>query len=968
MKELHVNLDRAILFTDVVDSTLLASKVGDAEMATLWTAHDRQARELLRQWRGREIDKSDGFLLLFDAVEDALGYAVEYHGMLAQLATPMKARAGIHAGPVALRHNESDDVARGAKPVEVDGLTKALAARVMSVAQGGQTLLTASSAAGLAESGVRLIRHGYWRFKGFDDAVELVEVADGHELLVPPNESDKGYRVVRSHDIWLPLREIRHTVPAERDSFIGRRAPLGVLARRLDDGARLVTVAGLGGAGKTRLAQRFGWTRLADFSGSVWFCDLSMARSLDGIAHAVAKGLDVSLGRGDPIDQLGNALAGRAHCLVILDNFEQVTSLAEETVGRWLAKAKDLRVIVTSREVLNIAGEQVLLLEALDHAEAVEMFCRRAEAACPGFRTTRMDHEAIDLLVKLLDGLPLAIELAAARVRVMPPRVLLDRMSARFEVLVSSGERRDRQATLRLAFDWSWGLLTLHEQAALAQLSVFEGGFTLPAAEAVVDLGSRDAPPVVDVLQSLVEKSLVRHRSDTRFDQLVSAQEYAAMKLRSSNPGDPGGMTAMAEAQRRHCAFFANLGEAGAVADACADLDNMVAACRRAVTLDEPDSAVGALEGAAAALMLQGPFQVAVDLAAQVRGISDLALGRRARADRVAGKALRHSGRIAEARATLEAAVKESIEAGDRATQRRALSHLGDLCLNSGRVDESRAHLSTALALARRDGDRVTECEVLCGLGNLFEHIGSMAEARGHYEAALKLARDTANRRWEAGSLGNLGLLHANQGHMAEARQYYEAGLVAARELGHRQWEGNTLCNLGLLHHVEGRFAQAREALEAALALARHMGNVRLGGIVSCNLGMVFEAMQQPDEALNHYEHSLMVARDVHDTRSEGQVLSYLGLLHAKQGRFNAARAGLDKGERLLVEMSDKLNLSLLMCSRAEVEWLAGERLAAEQALDAARALAEGVSAQPASELGLALARLGATLRGAAAD
>ena len=174
--------------------------------------------------------------------------------------------------------------------------------------------------------------------------------------------------------------------------------------------------------------------------------------------------------------------------------------------------------------------------------------------------------------------------------------------------------------------------------------------------------------------------------------------------------------------------------------------------------------------------------------------------------------------------------------------------------------------------------------------------------------------------------LGNLGLLLANQGRMDEAATHIEASLLIAREVGDRKWEGNARCNLGLLQHVRGRMSEARDQLAAALAVALDLGHVRLECVVRCNLGIVYEALADPASALTHYEAALQVARDMADRRSEGQVLNYLGLLHSRQGRFGPGREALDAGERLLREVADRLNLALLLCSRAELEHLSGHR------------------------------------------
>lgn len=962
--EAPISEQKALLVTDVVDSLGLQERLGDVAAASLWRAHDRAARDLLLRWHGREIDKSDGFLMLFDNVSDAVGYALDMHRTLVRLPGPMQARAGIHLGRVTLRRNPSDDVQLGAKPIEVDGSAKSLAARAMSVARGGQTLLTEQARSALVGHEARVESHGHWRVKGLEHPIELFEAGDDGTQFAPPPDTDKVFRVVLRDGMFLPLRDVGHSLPAERDAFVGRERGLFDLAARFHRGKRLVSVVGVGGIGKTRFAQRFGWTWLGDFWGGVWFCDVSPARSLDGVLHAVAEGMGIPLGKADPVEQLGDALASRGVCLVILDNFEQVSDFAAQTVGRWLDRAPKASFVVTSRRVLGVPGEDVLHLEPLRTDDAVTLFLTRAEAVRGDVAISQVDQEAVASLVKLLDGLPLAIELAASRVGVMSPRVLLQRMSERFHVLVSGGGRPDRQSTLRAAFDWSWDLLAVPERAAFAQLSVFEGGFTMAAAEATLDMSAHaPATSPLEVLQSLVNKSLVRYNPDDRFNLLATVQEYAAEHLATPGRYEGSGPEALRAAQARHFSYFGRLRASMPSADFCAELDNLVLACRRASLCHEGPAATGALEGAWSAVKLRGPFRLGVELATVVRSVPDLEPTLQARVDRIAAEALKASGRAAEAMQRLEAALETARRLNDRICEGYVLGHLADLKLNQGRTEEARGHLGRALELARAVGDRTMESEALNCLGNLFENLGSLSEARSHYISALAAARSAGHRRWEGGSLGNLGLLHANMGRMDEARRYYEAAIAIASELGDLHWEGNVRCNLGLLHQVQDRQAEAREHLDRSLQIARDLGYRRLESIVRCNLGIVCGALGEVPQALAQFEGALTIARELADKRSEGQFLIYLGLLHSRAGRFDEGRQCLEQSERLLSEVKDRLSLGLLLCSRAEAEHLAGAPGAAEAALLAASALAQEVGAEPNSELGLALTRVDAIVR-----
>ena len=652
---------------------------------------------------------------------------------------------------------------------------------------------------------------------------------------------------------------------------------------------------------------------------------------------------------------------------MILDNFEQVARHAEETLGQWLNRAGDARFLVTTREVLGLAGEEVLALAPLPPDDAAVLFQQRAQAAKPGFAASADDRDAIGPLVRLLDGLPLAIELAAARVRVMSPRMLLARMSERFKLLVSSGGRIDRQATLRAVFDWSWELLPPPEKAALAQLSVFEGGLTLEAAEAVLDLSDcNDAPWPMDALQSLVQKSFVQQLVGARFDLLVSVQEYASEHLHTAGRYAGSGAQAALATQRRHGAYFATLDEAAASAGACAELENFIAACRRAAARGDADMAIALLEGAWAGLRQRGPFRVGVELAMLVLRLPALAAGAVARAQWVAGDALFWCGRDAEAAVQLQQAQAAAERTSERLCAARAVHDLGLLSLRAGSADAARTHYEAALAAARQIPDPLLECDALNALGNLEESRGRIEDARDLHEAALALARAAGDRQREGSILGNLGLVCGDQGHMEEALAFHEAALAAARESGNLRLGGHTLCNLGLLHQLLGHPAQAQAHLAAALDAARSLGHAQLESIVLCNLGIVQESLARPAQAQAHYEAAVRLARTLADPGLEGQFLGYLGLLHARQARHVDARRCLDTGQALLQGASEQIGLAVLLCSRAEVEHLASDRAGATAALAAAAAIGAQVGAGAQSELGLALARVHA-LVGAAA-
>jgi len=963
----------ALLLTDLVDSAALAEQLGDAAMNAIWAAHDRMARDLLRQWRGREIDKTDGFLLLFADVADALAYALAYHRALAELPVPapartdqpvpkLRARAGLHVGQVTMRETPAADVALGAKPFEADGVSKPIAARVMSTALGGQTLLTPPAIEALRDSGRlnhRAVSHGHWHVKGLPLPLELTEVGEADAPFTPPPDSAKVYRVFKQGDLWLPLRELRHTLPAERDAFVGRRTMLQDLAARFDDGARLVSILGIGGGGKTRLATRFGWGWMGEFPGGVWFCDLTPARTLEGLASAVAQGLEVPLGQEDAVVQLGNVIAGRGQCLVILDNFEQLARHAEDTIGHWLDRAPEASFIVTTREVLGIPGEETLALAPLPTAEAQQLFNRRAAAAKRDFKPGADDEAAIATLVKLLDGLPLAIELAAARVRTLAPHALLARMSERFKLLASSGGRQDRQATLRAAFDWSWDLLPTAEKLALAQLSVFEGGFNLEAAEAVIDLSALADPPwTLDVVNALVDKSFVRPLGDDRFDLLVSVQAYADDHLRNPGRYTGSGPEAVTAAHARHGAWFASLGPERATEHACADLDNLVVACRRAVAVGHSQQAAGALDGAWAALSLQGPFQVGVELSEAVCGMADLAGADAAHAHAVRGLALESVGQRARAGGHFQQALTHARKAADEACEAQVTVRLGWVQARSGHAEAARELHNRALLLARRLGNGNLECASLTALGHVDFEQGRLHWAREQWEEALAVARRTGNRRSQGSLLSNLTSVFATLELPEQASESCRAALQIAREHGDRTLQSNALSNLGMLQYLQGRLQDAASTLTQGLGVARDVGYVRSECDMLVNLGMVLAQSNLLLEAVERCTAALRLARLMGDARMEGISLGHLGLVLARQHDYAGAQSHLEQAEALVQPLGDISSLGLILCHRAELEWLRGNSTAAQATATKASRLAASSNAGAGSELGQALVRL----------
>jgi predicted ATPase/tetratricopeptide (TPR) repeat protein len=637
----------------------------------------------------------------------------------------------------------------------------------------------------------------------------------------------------------------------------------------MEGGAHLVTLIGPGGAGKTRLATRFGARHLDEWEGGVWFADLTEATDEQGLRGCVASALDVPLVGGDP-DQLQGALASRGRAVLILDILEQVVAAAGRVVPRWLAAAPKLTLLTTSREALRVAGEQILELSPLsvpdgdrlasiEGSDAVALFVERARCANPRFVLNDSNASDVAEIVRQLDGMPLAIELAASRARMLTPARMLARLDERFRLL--RGDRRDRterQLSLRGAIAWSWDLLDRAERLALAQCSVFAGSFGLESAEAVVQLGA-EAPDALDVLQALLHKSLLRSvegDADARFSLLTSIRLFAAEQL----PLGDG-------AQQRHAAWFAR-----AAADAfdepygagpppiMADLPNLRLVARTA----QPAQAVACLSVLAPLNRMVGGAEGMTQLCREVRarcpddglrsavdvlrvnllrdlGVTDQAVALLATLSSVPGgpseaelfmlraemwSETDQLDRLREALPALSRAVDEACSDVQRIRWMQLLGHFRWRL----RSDDPLPLFAEAARLAAEHSDR----ELGMALGNL----GGTLDRLGRLSEALPVLRSAVAAHQRAGNRGNAANVHAKIGGvlLAMGRNKEAAAVLAGAAdelgaLGLRKYEVGARRTLAHALILVSKHDEAWEQLELALTRAQRQSPARRGWV-----------------------------------------------------------------------------------------------------------------------------------------
>ena len=536
-----------LVFTDMEGSSARWER--DIEgTRRLLVLHDSAMRAEIEASGGYEVKTAgDSFMVAFADPDAATRFCLA--AMAAMERVGVRVRIGAHRGrPLCVT-----DPVTGR--MDYLGPVPNLAARLENAARPGQIVVSETAKHDGTGPWIDLGEHV---LRGLEGRHRLWQLGAGEHL--------------RPRTVDLRLTNL----PARPDSFIGRDEELATLREMFARGERLITILGPGGAGKTRLSQRIASEQLGEAVDSAWFCDLSEARGLDAVVGAVASALEVPPSK-DAVRQVGWAIAGRGKTMIVLDNFEQVIEHAVATVGQWVRAAPDAIFLATSRIPLRLRGERTVPLSSLPTADGVRLLVDR------GFGVNPSDPDAARL-VEQLDGLPLAIELAAARTRSMSITEVLRLLGQRFRLLSGgAADLPNRHRALRATLDWSWELMTEDERAALGQLSVFEGGFTLTAAEEVLSVEAWPA----DVVQGLVEHSLV-HRDPRagRYHMLLSVAEYAAERL-----VEAGGRAA---AEARHGAFFAGLGRQPTLgqlrrADGATrrafylEKDNLVVACLRAV-------------------------------------------------------------------------------------------------------------------------------------------------------------------------------------------------------------------------------------------------------------------------------------------------------------------------------------------------------------------------------------------------
>jgi predicted ATPase/DNA-binding SARP family transcriptional activator len=621
------------------------------------------------------------------------------------------------------------------------------------------------------------------------------------ELGIEPSESLRRLeRAILAHDPSLnaaqagPTSPRRAPIPAT--PLLGRERELAAIAEVVrNEDTRLVTLTGTGGIGKTRLALELVRRLSPEFQHGSAVATIANLRDPALVAGAILEALEVPEVGPNPEEELIRALAD-SEVLLLVDNFEQVITAAP-SIARLLEAAPRLKVIVTSRAPLRVAAEREVPVPPLADDEAAELFIARAQAADPDFALTEQNAGAVAELCARLDGLPLAIELAAARTKLLPPAALLSRLGNRLELL--TGGRRDaprHQQTLRMTLDWSYDLLDPDAQRLFAQLGVFAGGWTLPSAEAVCSGHSS----VLEGLAALVDESLVRQRQtsdgEPRFSVLEIVREYALERLAELGAAD--------DTRRRHLDHFVAFAEEAE--PKLADRDQISWFARLE---DEHNN----LRAALAFALETGDSVSALRLVVGIRRFWQI------------------HGYLAEGRQALESALAAASEEPSE-LRANALNMAGILAGEQGEFDAARARFEAALADARASVSTRVISSALVNLGNLAFFGGELEVARDLYKESIEHFVSLGDTRGQALAKENVGLMALTAGDVPEAVTWLTEALELAREVGDDREIGAASRSLAAAMIELGEGAQATTLLAESLALARELGEPH--GIAVC--------------------------------------------------------------------------------------------------------------------------------------
>jgi predicted ATPase/class 3 adenylate cyclase/Tfp pilus assembly protein PilF len=824
--------DRTFLFTDIEGSTTLWERFPEP-MRNALARHDLILRNVIERHNGNVFKTvGDSFCAVFPSVYDALTASAAAQHCLDQetwesMSEPIRVRMAIHLGPAEARDGD------------FFGQSLNRVARMLSAAHGGQIVL---SRAARDSVGTHLPEQGSLTDLGEHRLRDLVRPEQIFQYNEPGLRQD--FPLLRSLSVFA------HNLPEPLTSFIGREMELAEIKHLLSR-TRLLTLSGSGGSGKSRLALQAAADVVDRFPNGVWFVDMATVTDPQLIATTVATTLRLHEAMGHTMLETLIAFLHEKRFLLILDNCEQVVSACADFADKLLKACPDLYILATSREGLGIAGETTLCIpslptpsnqdlqsfERIAENPSVRLFVDRAASTAPGFRLTSKNAPAIVKVCQRLDGIPLAIELAAARVKTISPEEIVLRLNDRFRLLTGGSRTAlPRHQTLRAAIEWSYHLLGGLEGVLFRRLSLFCGSFSLEAAESVCQDDALQSIDILDCICRLVDKSLLileQSEGSARYRMLETIREYAFERLRESGEVLP--------MQVRFMSFFVNFTQIAErelsrpaqvewLEKLEIEIENLRAALGWAVQDDE---------------IVKKQLYMAIALSRfwLVRGYWE--------------EGLAYLCRVAASPAANALASERS----------RALNSCGSLACQLGRYPEALQHYEQSLAIRRNLKDERGAAATLNNMGMVHRHQGELETARPLFDEALKLFRNLGHDAAVASCLTNLAALELATGQQDAAHRSAEEALELFTKIGDQLGVSASLTELGRVALAQGQWDAAQSYFEDSLARSRNVGEKI--GVVEClqSLGELMILRKNFDAARSFFEESLDIARGLASAR-----------------------------------------------------------------------------------------------------
>jgi predicted ATPase/Tfp pilus assembly protein PilF len=751
----------------------------------------------------------------------------------------------------------------------------------------------------------------------------------------------------------------RHEKDQPPSLFIGREQVLSTLHELLQGEARVITITGTEGVGKSSIAHRYLRSqghRFGQGDDAARECFLEDAAEADEVLRRVAQVYDVEIGGregADAVDAIGAMLHDRSCGLLVLDGIDRVHDVLRDLLPRWIEQAPGVRFLLTGRTGLHAGFEVRLKLgplgvppknardpDVIGSHDAVELFVERARQAVAGWTLKADDARPVAEIVRRLQGVPLAIQIAAARVSAFSPAELLERLPSRVDLLKKRPKtttkqkvpervrkkilKRGRHDAVAGTIEWSWRLLQDWERATLAQCAVFRGGFDLDAARAVLDLGDfDDAPSVDDALASLCDKSMLR-RDDgmhtgprRRFQHYAPVRDYATEQLRVG-----GGMS---RAENRHAAYFLEMGrELAAQVDTHGgverrrrlevETDNLIAVVRRALgaeplTVMNVERALSALLALEPVLGTRGPFGIhlsLLDATLEPAEILDVAPTLHARARESRGRARRVRGMMDASLEDLERALELSRSSEEPVWEARALGNIGTHYLMMNELEQAEAYYAEALPLMREHDARILEGRCVAFVGKLAQRRGEIESAAASFEEAIHVHREMGDRRYEGITLGDYAALLIDRGKLRKGAGLLERALQIHREVGNRRYEGLVLTELARVRFVGGRLEKARLDCEESIRIHREVLDRRAEGAARSRMGDISLELGEVDAARTQYDLASTLLQGAGDLRGAALCLGKCACLEGQQGALDMARESIRDAAELVDRLKDK--------------------------------------------------------------